>query len=148
MRFIIDRCCGKRRHCKGRLQLPEHSKSLGYKSLLLIWTMLRISYVILQISTWSELSAQRVPELCPVIHTQTAQVPWANSLKPSRANFIHFDDLYMLPDYSFVNSSKLKVTKMTSWYGAAFCIIGFLGGWRVGVGVSGGGEVRGWGGGG
>ena len=55
--------------------------------------------------------------------------------------FFYFDDLYMLPDYSFVNSSKLKVTMMTSWYGAAFSTIGSVLGW-----VEGGGEgVGGWG---
>ena len=85
--------------------------------------MRRISYVLLHIFTWSELSAQRAEELCPAKYTQTPLVPWANLLEPNRQGFTYFVDLSTLPDYSFVNSPKLKVTIMASWYRAVFTII-------------------------
>ena len=119
--------CGDKTILQPSFQRPT-SKSLGYKSALLFRTMLRISYVILSIFASGELSAQRVPKLCPASYNQTSQVPWANLLKLNSTNFIHFGDLYMLPDYSFVNSSKLKVNIMASSYGAVFSIICFCGG--------------------
>ena len=110
----------RRTYCTWRqTSIANSFELLREISALLTWTMLRISYVLLHIFTWGELSAQRVEELCPAQYTQTSQVPWANLLEPNRDNFAHFGDLYTLPDYSFVNSSKLKVTTMATSCGTA-----------------------------
>ena len=71
MSFIVDRCSDKRRHTvwrQGSTATSKGPKYLGYNFVLLIWTMLRISYVILKnlYLQWTKCTACATALSCPI----------------------------------------------------------------------------------